>query len=410
MNWRTREIRTSAINANLNLTWEIFKGLKFETTFGYGYTSSLGETWATEYSAYITQMRGYEFGAYGPNDLEYQRSRLPHGGELAIAEYRNESYTWRNQFSYVKNYGLHLVTAMVGQEVKSTKYNGYTQTLYGYLPGRGKTVLNPPGAILNNSGSATIANSLVEENTKMTIKDNTSNVLSFYGAFTYTFDERYVLNASIRSDASNRFGQDENKKFNPSLSIGVKWRIGNEPFMAWASSWYDMFDISFSYGWRGNAVEAVSPYLIAKDGGLNKYFQQYTLQMVSLPYPDLGWEKTEDWNLGVDFSFLNGRISAGFSCYNKISHVLASREVPIENGVANAYIDGTTMKNSGYELAVSVTPVRTKDFSWSLSFNTSKVRNTIRNNEREKTREDYINGTAIVSGEKYLYSPFRYSR
>lgn len=101
----------------------------------------------------------------------------------------------------------------------------------------------------------------------------------------------YILNFNARLDASNRFGQDENNRFNPSLSIGVKWRIGNEPFMTWASSWYDMFDISFSYGWRGNAVEAVSPYLIAKDGGLNKYFQQYTLEMVSLPYPDLGWEK-----------------------------------------------------------------------------------------------------------------------
>ena len=209
------------------------------------------------------------------------------------------------------------------------------------------------------------------------------------------------MNFNARLDASNRFGQDENKKFNPSLSIGVKWRIGNEPFMAWASSWYDMFDISFSYGWRGNAVESVSPYLIAKDGGLNKYFQQYTLKMVSLPYPDLGWEKTEDWNLGVDFSFFQGRMSAGLSWYNKISHVLASREVPIENGVANAYVDGTTMKNSGYELAVSVTPVRTKDFTWSLSFNTSKVRNTVRNNQRENTRDDYLNGTAIVSGEKY---------
>ena len=76
-------------------------------------------------------------------------------------------------------------------------------------------------------------------------------------------------------------------------------------------------------------------------------------------------------------------MSAGLSWYNKISHVLASLDVPIENGVANAYVDGTTMKNTGYELAISVTPVRTKDFTWSLSFNTSKVKNTIRNNERK---------------------------
>ncbi|MFR7809561.1 MAG: hypothetical protein ACLU4N_09945 [Butyricimonas faecihominis] len=84
--------------------------------------------------AYIAQKRTYEFGAYGPNDIEYQRSKLPHGGELSIAEYRNNSYTWRNQVSYVKNFGVHLITAMIGQESKSSKYDGLTETVYGTCP------------------------------------------------------------------------------------------------------------------------------------------------------------------------------------------------------------------------------------------------------------------------------------
>ena len=296
----------------------------------------------------------------------------------------------------------HRLTLNLGFQVNSVTQEGNASLRYGYLYYRGEKFATVPTEITAANGLHKNSRDLHDEmRAGTTITTTKNNTVSEYFTAVYGYKERYIMNFNARLDASNRFGQDENKKFNPSLSIGVKWRIGNEPFMAWASSWYDMFDISFSYGWRGNAVEAVSPYLIAKDGGLNKYFQQYTLKMVSLPYPDLGWEKTEDWNLGVDFSFFQGRMSAGLSWYNKISHVLASREVPIENGVANAYVDGTTMKNSGYELAVSVTPVRTKDFTWSLSFNTSKVRNTVRNNQRENTRDDYLNGTAIVSGEKY---------
>ncbi len=373
--------RTSAINANLNLTWEIFKGLKFETTFGYGYTSSLGETWATEYSAYITQMRGYEFGTYGPNDLEYQRSRLPHGGELAIAEYRNESYTWRNQFSYVKNYGLHLVTAMVGQEVKSTKYNGYTQTLYGYLPGRGKTVLNPPGAILNNSGSATIANSLVEENTKMTIKDNTSNVLSFYGAFTYTFDERYVLNASIRSDASNRFGQDKSARYQPVWSVGLRWNMGREHFLQ-GQDFLNEFSVRTSFGYQGNASESAGPDLIAYipsgSAGYAKETGEYLLKIRSLPNPKLKWEKTRTVDVGVDFVFWKNKISGSFEYYHKkTTDVIVSRELPYEDGVLSMPMNGGSLKNSGWELSFSLTPVRTKNFLWTLGLNSSKNYNKI---------------------------------
>ena len=120
-----------------------------------------------------------------------------------------------------------------------------------------------------------------------------------------------------------------------------------------------------------------------------------------MPYPDLGWEKTNDWNVAVDFSFFKGRLAAGFSFYNKISHVLSSREVSVENGVTTAYIDGTKMGNRGYELYASATPVRMKDFTWSVSFNTSKVWNKLKNSERENTRDDYINGEALVEGEPY---------
>ena len=102
------------------------------------------------------------------------------------------------------------------------------------------------------------------------IINNKANKLSFYGAFTYTFDERYVFNASIRSDASNRFGQDKNKRFQPTWSAGFKWNVASEPFVA-ASWWLNNLDIYTSYGYQGNAVSSVGPELITTEKYLDHY-------------------------------------------------------------------------------------------------------------------------------------------
>lgn len=396
---------TDGINlqAALNIRLNLLKDLEWQVGGSYSLASNKVKSWATEYSYYIANIRGYEVGEVLPNSVEQHASILPFGGLLRQEHGQNNNYSFRTSLVYDKVFGVqHKLIANIGFEVNSTNMEGSANMRYGYLYYRGEKFATVPKSVTAVDGLRENTNDLHENmRAGSTVTTTTSNTLSEYLTLVYSYQQRYVLNFNARLDASNRFGQDENKKFNPSWSLGMKWRIGNEPFMAWASSWYDMFDVSFSYGWRGNAVQAVSPYMIASDGGLDSYFQQYTLKLKSLPYPNLGWEKTEDWNLGIDFSFFQGRVSAGLSFYNKISRVLASRNVVIENGVENAYVDGTKMKNKGYELYVSVTPVKTKDFSWSLSFNTSKVKNSIRENERVNTRLDYIQGNAIVENEKY---------
>lgn len=396
---------TDGINlqAALNIRLNLWKSLEWQVAGSYSLTSNKVKSWATEYSHYITQIRGYEIGSVLPNSAEQHASILPFGGLLQQENSQNNNYSFRTNIVFNRSFKEdHRLTVNLGFQVNSNNMEGSSNMRYGYLYYRGEKFATVPKEVTAVSGITQNRTDLHEKmRAGSSVTTTKNNTLSEYLTLVYNFQQRYVLNFNARLDASNRFGQDENKKFNPSWSLGVKWRIGNEPFMAWASSWYDMFDISFSYGWRGNAVQVVSPYMIATDGGLDKYFQQYTLKLASLPYSNLGWEKTEDWNLGVDFSFFKGRVSAGLSFYSKISHVLASRDVVIENGVANAYIDGTTMKNCGYELYISATPIRTKDFSWSISFNTSKVRNSIKNNERVNTRADYILGNAIVEGDAY---------
>ena len=397
--------KTDAITfqTSLNVRYKFLKDFEIQGSASYSLASNAIKSWATEYSNYIANIRGYDQGQVIANSAEQHASILPFGGLLQQENAYNRNWSIRAALLYNKNFKeKHRLTLNLGFEALSNIQEGKVDLRYGYLYYRGEKFATVPTEVTPVKGLYTNSQDLHEEmRSAASITNTKSNTLSEYFTAVYGYDERYVLNLNMRLDASNRFGQDKNKRFNPSFSLGAKWRIGNEPFMAWASSWYDMFDISFAYGWSGNAVTAVSPYMIATDGGLDSYSQQYTLKLKSLPYPDLGWEKTEDWNLGIDFSFFKGRLGAGIGIYNKLSHVLASREVPVENGVVSAYIEGTTMGNRGYDLYVSATPIRTENFTWSLSFNTSKVRNKLDNNERENTRDDYLEGSAIVEGEAY---------
>ena len=396
-------LNASTLQTSLSAHWRFLPGWEYQGDFSFSYAANNLKSWATEYSHYITQVRGYEYGEVTPNSAQQNASILPFGGLLQTSDAMTRSWSTRHSLVYTTHLAeKHNLTFNLGLQLNSNTMQSVVAARYGYLYFRGEAFADVPTDWTAAPGLNKNPRRLHQDMTNSSKIINTvSNQVSEYLTAVYSYDQRYVLNLNARMDASNRFGQDANHRFNPAFSAGLKWRIGNEPWMRWAQSWYDMFDISFSYGWRGNAVEAVSPYLIATDAGLHTYYNQYVLNIHSLPYPDLGWEKTNEWNLGLDFSFLNGRLSAGVSIYDRTSHVLASRQVPAEYGIENAYITGTTMGNSGYELTVSCSPIRTKDWTWSLSFNTSQTRNEIDNSQRVNSREDYISGSAIVTGEPY---------
>ena len=371
------ETVTQTFQTNLSVRWDFLKHFQFQGDVNMALASVNMKSWATEYSNYITSIRGYEYGTVNPNSAEELASPLPFGGLLNTQN--NSTFNWSVRAAFVYNNTFrekHRLTMNLGFQMTSNKTDGFTNMRYGYLRFRGETYATVPTSITPVSGAGNTQQTTLHEDMKngASVVNTISNQLSEYFTAVYSYDDRYVVNLNARLDASNRFGQDQNKRFNPTFSLGGKWRIGEEPFMDFAQNWYDMFDLSFSYGWRGNAVTAVSPYLIAQDGGLHDYFHQYYLTIKSLPYPDLGWEKTRDWNAGVSFSFFKGRLSADFNYYDKRSSVLSSHDIPVEYGDVNAYIDGSIMKNRGYEFIISATPIRTENWTWSLSFNTSRER------------------------------------
>ena len=389
------------LSATLDLNWELLPGLQYQGVFSYDLSSSNIKSWATENSFYITQTRGYEYGSVLANSAEEKASRLPWGGLLYTEETSVRTYTFRNSLVYDKTLNdVHRFTVQLGIEATSAKTTGANNKTFGYLKFRGEGFASVP-LTYTPVGRTALNNDLYEDmRTNRKVVNRENNSLSEYFTGIYSYDNRYVLNFNARLDASNRFGQDPDKKFRPTWSAGLKWRVGNEHFTAgW--DWIDGLDLSASYGYQGMAVETVSPYLIASDGGFHNQYKQYTLNIRSLPYDNLGWEKTKTWNFSVDLSFLKGRLNLVANMFKKDSDVLSSRDVPAENGMINSVIFGSKMENKGYDLTVNVVPVRNKDFTWQFSVNTAVTKNKQTNNERVNTLDDFLNGTCIVNGESY---------
>lgn len=385
---------TSSMNSNLNLRWVIGKGFTASTLVGYNFSSSFGEAYYSERTNYIAGIRQYNFGAYGPADPDFLESKLPFGGELNVNESRNMNYTWRNQVEFARTFGLHAVTALLGQEARSNKYDGYSQINYGYMPDRGKSFANVPvlvGAEHNRLNPLSRSNPA--------IIDRVANYLSFYGNVSYMFDDRYALNASVRVDASNRFGQDKSARYQPVWSTGLRWNITKEH---WLEDQEILNDLSLraSFGYQGNVAESVGPDLICKMKEVNGNTGEYALTISHLPTPKLRWEKNKNINLGFDFSILHSKVNGSFEYYfKKTEDMVVGRNIPYENGVISMPVNGGDMSNSGWDLNFSLVPVRTKNFVWTLGMNTSKVYNKVES-DLEPTGDwrEAVNGSLNKNG------------
>ena len=400
------ENNTKSWGATLDLKWNILPGLEYQGLVSYSSSSADVKKYATERSFYASTLRGYDFEAYENSAEEFGYTRLPFGGLLETGLTDVTTITVRNALVYDRMFkDVHRMTLQLGIETNSTKTRGSTGKRYGYLRDRGETFVKLPMTYIYLGDP--VDNDLAQG--EATVLNKIDNKLSEYVSAVYAYDNRYVLNVSARLDASNRFGQDKNKRFEPTWSVGAKWRVASENFARdlW---WLNNLDLIASYGYQGNAVETVSPYLIAEQGGVNEYYNDYVLNVKSLPYSDLGWEKTKTYNLGVDAAFLEGRLNFTVNYFKKVSDVLSSRNIPRENGVEKAIVDGGEMTNTGYDFVINVIPVRTKDFTWQLSLNTAVTKNKVNKNQRINTLNDYLDGSAVVNGEAFsTFYSFKYA-
>lgn len=209
--------------------------------------------------------------------------------------------------------------------------------------------------------------------------------LSFFSRASYTYAGKYIFNATLRADGSSIFGDGHKWGYFPSGSFA--WRISNEDFMKNQQIFSDL-KLRLSYGAAGNNRIAPYSYLQALSSGkyyylnkaVNNGFGPTTINgKTVLGNPDLQWESLNSKNLGVDMSFLKGRIQTSVDIYDNVtSNLLIQNTIPTSSGEQTQFQNVGSTENKGLEVQLSATVVQSKKFSWNANFNIAFNRNTIR--------------------------------
>ena len=356
------------LNALLSLNIRLWEGLKYEGTFSATVGNTATRDWATAESYAVSTIRGYEYGKYTEYDEAYHDSRLPYGGILTQGSTRKTSFVVRNMLSFQRMFGMHDVSVSVGMEATRNKYVGNTMTGYGWDPAFGETI-NP---------IETERYKYSYWNNNPTNTNSLTRVASFFGIASYCLNNRYVLNFNIRSDGSNKFGTDPKYRWLPTWSGAVKWIASSESFLR-NVGWLDHLSFRASYGIQGNVSESMTPNLIVQVGSRDPQTGLSSYEIVRVPNPELRWEKTKSWNVAVDFTLLDGRVSGNFEVYRKNTEdLITSRGVPASTGRTELDYNIGKMVNKGFEGYVDVTFVNTEDWRWHFGVNFGRNLNEVR--------------------------------
>ncbi len=200
--------------------------------------------------------------------------------------------------------------------------------------------------------------------------------LSYFGRATYDFDRRYLLTLSGRVDGSSRFGKNSRYGFFPAVSAG--WVLSEEDFLA-NSSTISFLKLRGSFGVTGNA--AIGNFNHLGLYGAQGYNGVSGLSPSQIPNPNLEWEKTAQVDVGIDFGFLDNRITGSVDFYlKKTKDLLQSIPQPAGTNFS-AFITSNvgSMENKGVEFSITASPVRNKDLNWEVSFNATYNKNEITN-------------------------------
>lgn len=402
-----QKVTNKSINLTTNLNAEIIDGLRYTTTLGLTSTSNFTESFIGERTFYCANLRGYDYGATPPRTDSDELSRLLDGGVWSNSNTSQLAYMWRNQLNY--NFDIddtHYFNFDLGHEMSSTYYRGQSSGLIpGYMPNQGESFVNYWAGSYEDSKRYYwylrqwfMGSGDVKATSFPTITDKRNNTLSFYMTSTYSLKNYFSLNFNIRNDGSNQFGQYESAKFNPVWSVSGRLNLQELGILS-KVDWMNMLAVRASYGYRGS-VPSATPYLIVSTPKKNSTTGELAAGITEYPNANLKWEKTSTWNGGIDAALFSNRVNLGLDLYySRSTDLITNRAVSLINGTTELYYNNGIATNTGIELSISTTNVKTRDFQWRTSFMYSYNKNKVKQGVvGDNMYGDYINGSVILDG------------
>jgi len=324
---------------NLNFDYKVAEHLRFRSSFGVDYNN------------------------YEENEYWDTRTILGAAGGKGTQSVTQASTLLNEQtLSYNNDWEEHTFGILVGNTLQATEIKNVSATGTNF----------PNNAYTQISAAANQTASQYKTN---------SSLASFFSRINYNFRNKYYLELTARADGSSRFG--ENNRWGYFPAAGLAWRINEENFLKPLSSLSNL-KLRLSYGTTGNQGDIddfasqglwTGGFGYASRVGGNEGPGTAPLQIAN---PDLKWEKTTQFNAGIDVGLFRDRFNLEFNIYDKYtSDVLLEVATPGSTGFTSYLSNYGEISNRGFEFTLNANPINKKDFTWKIDFNIAKNKNKI---------------------------------
>ena len=349
--------KTTGFNINGSIYGDFtpIKGLTVTSRFGYRLSGTRNSGASLPFYGNAVQSRDYvDFSSSSSTSIYYQ---------------------WENFANYMKTFGGHTVTAMVGMSFQKSS----SDNVSGSLTANGEDALkkNDPLFYYLNYANASAVKGVSGETTE-------STKYSYFGRLSYDFMGRYLLQASLRADAADLSKLSKKSRWGYFPAVSVGWTLSEEKFFAPLKSWFDSFKFRASWGQNGS-LSALSGYSYSTDmalGGLYPFSSGINYTQAAAPSTmgneDLKWETSEQLNFGFDGILLGGRMTFGIDYFiKKTKDLLVWNTTPsLVIGGSTSPINAGNVENKGFELELGWRD-HIGDFSYGIRGNLSTLTNKV---------------------------------
>ena len=316
---------------------DVFKTLKFRSSFNADYTNIVDNQF------------------FDPITTDGQAAP---GGKAIEGTYRGLTWLNENTFTYENTFGKSHLTALAGFTAQSSKYERSSDVGIGF----------PEGSGLQNVGSASVIK-------RAPVTDYQWGLVSVIGRVNYDYDGKYLLAVSGRYDGSSRFNPTGRWGFFPAVSAG--WLISREKFLD-NSNTLTSLKLRVSYGLTGDQ-EVGSDFPYQSYWAPTVYDGTAGLRPVNIGNKDLTWQRNKMFNIGVDYELWKGKLSGSIEYFKgDRTELLTDAALPSTSGFRSFTTNAGDIENKGVEFSITAYAVKTRDFSWTTSFNFSYLKNTIK--------------------------------
>ncbi len=345
------------------------KKMNFRVNGSLEATLMKGLTFKTELSA------DYNLNKYYYYEPDYQFGVLSNDTRTGKWTKTDTKYwSWRNIFNYSNTFNkIHTVNLMVGQEMSHSHWESQASTATGFLSNSVHDI--SAGDVSSSSGTGSQVN---------------NSLFSYFGRAFYSFDDRYLLTATLRRDGSSRFADGHRWGWFPSAALA--WKITNEKFMKSITA---IDNLKLRLGWGSTGNQNVSDYAYMALLASKSTPWGSGVLTANNANPDLKWETTDSYNVGLDLNMFHNRIEFIFDWYYKKTRDLLL-QIPLPaylgssgNGAAsNPWANVGSLRNTGVEMTLNTVNIDKGGFQWRSNFVFSLNRNKVLNLDTESSTID----------------------